>query len=193
MLLTSEDRGVYPIAITPFDAQQEIDWASVDRLMDFYLACGVQGVTLLGILGEPQKLSDAEQMALVRHVLRRVAGRLKVVVGASKASAHGLRAFAAEVMDLGAAGLMISPAPTVRHEEQLQAFFAHVQRSLDPRVPIVLQDFPRLTGVTISAGAMDRLVEAVPAIQVIKHEEDGGLRKITRARQAEAAGRRRVA
>lgn len=193
MLLTSEDRGVYPIAVTPFDEAQAIDYASVDRLLDFYVRCGVQGVTLLGILGEPQKLTDGEQIALVRHVLRRVGGKLKVVVGANRASAVALRSFAGEVMGMGASGLMISPAPAVKHEEQLHNYFASVTRCLGAEVPIVLQDFPRLTGVTISAGSMDRLVEAFASIKVIKHEEDGGLRKLTRAREAEAQGRRRVA
>lgn len=193
MLLTSEDRGVYPIALTPFDETQAIDYPSLDRLIDFYIQCGVEGVTLLGILGEPQKLTDEEQMALVRHVLRRTGGRLKVIVGASRASAVALASFASEVMAMGAAGLMISPAPTVKHEEQLLSYFSSVTRSAGPDTPIVLQDFPRLTGVTISPASMDRLIETLPSIKVIKHEEDGGLRKISRNRDAESKGRRRVA
>lgn len=193
MLLTNEDRGVYPVAVTPFNEAQAIDYSSVDRLLDFYIRCGAHGVTLLGILGEPTKLTDDEQIALARHVLRRVRGTLKVVIGVSKASALALQAFANEVMALGASGLMISPPATVKHEEQLQGYFDLVTRYVGPQAPIVLQDFPRLTGVNISSPAMDRLIEAFPAITVIKHEEDGGLRKITHARTAEAQGRRRVA
>lgn len=193
MLLTQEDRGVFPVAITPFDEYEAIDYASVDRLIDFYMKCAVPGITLLGILGEPQKLTDQEQLELVQHVLRRVMGRMKVIVGAKHASAITLKTFAAQVMDMGASGLMISPAGTIRQEEQLHSFFGQVARTIGPEVPIVLQDLPRQTGVTISASSMIQLIAQVPSITVIKHEEDGGLRKISRLRAAEASGGRRVA
>lgn len=193
MPLTAQDRGVFPIMITPFDENGAIDFGGVERLMDFYVRCGVPGVTVLGILGEPQKLTDAEQIALVRHVVRHADTALKVIVGAKQLSLEALASFAGEVMDCGAGGLMISPPGTIRHEEQLFGFFDHVTRRLGPELPIVLQDFPRQTGVHISVTSMNALIDRCPGIQVIKHEEDGALRKISRLRESEAKGRRRVA
>src|SRR5262249_12212923 len=71
-LLDASAKGVYPIAATPFTDTGEIDWPSVDRLVEFYLQCGVQGLTVLGMMGEAQKLSDQEAAELTRHFLRRV-------------------------------------------------------------------------------------------------------------------------
>ena len=48
MKLTTDARGVYPIAPTPFFDDGAIDFASIDRLADFYRECGSTGVTERG-------------------------------------------------------------------------------------------------------------------------------------------------
>ena len=55
----SDAHGVYPIAPTPFLDDGAIDFASIDRLSEFYLRCGSTGVTVLGQLGEAPKLDTA--------------------------------------------------------------------------------------------------------------------------------------
>ena len=55
--LDENARGVFPISATPFTDNGAIDWESADRLTDFYLQCGVHGMTLLGMMGEAQKLT----------------------------------------------------------------------------------------------------------------------------------------
>lgn len=191
-MLTPNEPGVFPVAITPFDENQRIDFESLDRLIDFYASCGARGVTLLGILGEPQKLSEEEALMLVRHVLARAPNSMKVIVGARQASLLTLRAFSQEVMDLGASGVMISPPGTIKHEEQLHAHFEQVTAALGNDTPMVLQDFPRHSGVYISIGTLGKLLGDFPSIRVIKHEEDAGLRKISRLRAMETSGLRRV-
>ena len=57
-LLDASAKGVYAISATPFTDAGDIDWPSVDSLVEFYLQCGVQGLTILGMMGEAQKLSD---------------------------------------------------------------------------------------------------------------------------------------
>ena len=56
-LLDASAKGMYVISATPFTDAGEIDWPSVDRLVEFYVGCGVSGVTMLGMMGEAQKLS----------------------------------------------------------------------------------------------------------------------------------------
>ena len=55
--------GVYIIAITPFTDTGAIDYASTDRLIEFYLERGATGLTVLGMMGEAPKLSGAEAIA----------------------------------------------------------------------------------------------------------------------------------
>src|SRR5438132_13102392 len=71
MLLTSEMRGVLPIAPTPFLGDGTVDTASIDRLADFYVAAGATGVTVLGQLGEAPKLDHAEGVAIAKQFIAR--------------------------------------------------------------------------------------------------------------------------
>ena len=55
--LQTSAQGVFAIAPTPFHADGRIDHPSVDRMTDFYAACGCTGITVLGIMGEAPKLT----------------------------------------------------------------------------------------------------------------------------------------
>jgi 4-hydroxy-tetrahydrodipicolinate synthase len=191
--IDSTARGVYPISVTPFLENGEVDHESMDRLTDFFLACGVPGVTLLGVLGEASKLSNEESMALVRRVLQRVNGRLQVIVGGSHVGFDNLRRFTSEVMAEGAAGIMVAPGAGLKTEEQVLQYFDGLVRTIGPYVPLAFQDFPQTTGVFVSARTIGELVERHPSFQIVKHEDAPALRKITKLRAQEAAGRRRVA
>src|ERR1043165_8961228 len=82
-LLDTSAHGVYIIAATPFTEDGAVDTASLDRLMDFYVGCGITGVTVLGIMGEAPKLTHDEAVTLTRQVVRRVNGLPGVVGGSS--------------------------------------------------------------------------------------------------------------
>ncbi len=64
MKLTADAKGVFPIAPTPFFDDGAVDYASIDRMMDFYQACGSTGLTVLGQLGEAPKLDFSESLEI---------------------------------------------------------------------------------------------------------------------------------
>ena len=84
-LMNEKTEGVFIISATPFSANGEIDYGSADRLVEFYIGHGVSGMTILGMMGEAPKLSTEESDSFMRHVIRRVGGRIPVVVGVSDA------------------------------------------------------------------------------------------------------------
>jgi 4-hydroxy-tetrahydrodipicolinate synthase len=53
--------GVHSVLVTPFAPDESLDEASLRTLIDYYVAAGVAGVLVLGVLGEADKLSDAER------------------------------------------------------------------------------------------------------------------------------------
>jgi hypothetical protein len=61
-LLDTNASGVYVIAATPFTDDGALDVASLDRLVDFYVGCGVTGITVLGIMGEAPKLRTRSRL-----------------------------------------------------------------------------------------------------------------------------------
>jgi 4-hydroxy-tetrahydrodipicolinate synthase len=188
-LIDRRERGVFPISVTPFHDDGRVDLDSMDRLVDFFVACGVPGVTVLGVLGEANKLAHDESIALVQRVLRRSGGRLKVIVGTSHVGFEPLQAFVAAAMDAGASGIMVAPAAGLKTEDQVLGWFEALFARLG-EVPVALQDFPQTTGVFMSAATVGELVRRHAGIRIVKHEESPALRKITRLRAQEAAGAR---
>ena len=189
--IDANERGVYPISVTPFLENGEIDWASMDRMTDFFLEIGVPGVTLLGVLGEAGKLSREESVALVRRVARRVDGRLKIIAGVAHGGFGEFKSLTDAVVGEGAAGIMVAPAPNMKTEDQIIGYFQGLAAAIGPDVAMALQDFPQNSGVFMSADTLGRIIETVPNVQIVKHEETPALRKITRLRAQEASGERR--
>jgi 4-hydroxy-tetrahydrodipicolinate synthase len=185
--------GVYIISVTPFTDQGEIDWPSVDSLLEFYIAKGVSGVTILGMMGEAHKLAEAESAAFAKYFIERVAGRVPVIVGVSNAGVDSLAHLAKSVMDVGAGGVMIAPAAGLKTEVQLRDYFAAVFKRLGPSVPVCFQDYPLGTGVNISVPAFLQLVDDHPNLVMFKHEDWPGLKKLQQVRRAcDGQARRRI-
>ena len=191
--LSEDASGVFIISATPFTDDGAVDHASLDRLTDFYLARGVTGITILGMMGEAPKMTGEESREIVRRVLARVDGRVPVVVGVSNAGLDNLVSLARFAMDEGAAGVMVAPQAAAKTEEGVLAYFKAVAGALGPDVPLVYQDFPLTTNMPISAQGFTRIVKACPSVMMLKHEDWPGLPKLTQVRDAaETAGARRV-
>jgi 4-hydroxy-tetrahydrodipicolinate synthase len=185
--------GVYIIAATPFTEDGAVDGASLDRLMDFYIGCGITGVTVLGIMGEAPKLTHAESVALTRQVVQRVNG-LPVVVGASSPGFASMGALVKDVMEAGAGGVMIAPPPTLKTDDQIVAYYANAVEAIGDDVPFVIQDYPYASGVFMAPSVIARIVAAHPSCKMVKHEEWPGLEKLTALKSLMAdGGMRKVA
>ncbi len=192
--LNSNAKGTYVIAVTPFSDDGALDLPSTDRMVDFYLACGASGLTILGILGEAAKLTAAEGSAFAQRVIRRVDGRVPVVVGASAAGFAPMRELTQDVMALGASGVMVAAPASVRTDDHIVAYFDGVVQTLGPDVPWVLQDHPVSTGVQMSISVLLRIIRNSPTCVMLKHEDCPGLGKLSALRAASARGDvRRVA
>lgn len=190
-LINSSTKGVFVIAVTPFNEDGSLDNASVDRMVDFYYEKGADGLTILGMMGEAPKLTQAESIEVARQTIKR-SGDKPVVVGVSAPGLAAIGELTKAVMDLGAAGVMVAPPSSLKTDEQIIGYYRNVVETVGTDVPVVLQDFPLTTGVQISSKTLGTILEAHPSIVMVKHEDWPGLQKITDLRQAEADGRRRT-
>jgi len=191
--LDSSARGVFPIAPTPFFDDGRIDTASIDRLTDFYVACGSTGITVLGQLGEAPKLSHEESVAIAAQMIGR-AGKLPVVVGVSAPGFAPMRALARDVMDRGAAGVMIAPPNTLRTDDQIASYYRQAAEAIGADVPFVIQDYPLTFSVQMTAAVIRRIVTENASCVMLKHEDWPGLEKISTLRGYERDGSmRRIA
>src|SRR3954465_13245320 len=187
MRLTSDARGVFPIAPTPFREDGSVDMASIDRLADFYVACGATGVTVLGQLGEAPKLEHGEAVDAAARMIRR-ASKLPVVVGVSAPGFAAMRALTRDVMDAGAAGVMIAPPNPLRTDDQIVGYYKQAAEAIGADVPFVLQDYPLTFTVQMTPGVIRRIVSELPSCVMLKHEDWPGLEKISALRGFERDG-----
>ena len=183
-----DTHGVYIIAATPFAEDGSLDLESADRLVDFYIDRGVTGMTVLGIMGEAPKLGADEAEAFLARVMARVGGRIPVVVGASAGGFAPMARLAGRAMELGCAGVMVAPPLGTDTESKIARYYDGVCGALGPDVPVCVQDFPLVTGVSMSVASIRGLAAAHPQIVMLKHEDWPGLDKISAIRRAEAGG-----
>ena len=181
MALDETAQGVYAIAATPFHPDGRLDTQSVDRLTDFYLEAGVTGLTILGIMGEAPKLEPEESLAITRQVVTRAAS-VPVVVGVSSPGFAAMRSLARKAMDLGAAGVMIAPPPSLRTDDQIIGYYAQAVEAIGDDIPFVLQDYPLTLTVVMTPKVIRQIVQNHPSCVMLKHEDWPGLEKISALR-----------
>jgi 4-hydroxy-tetrahydrodipicolinate synthase len=186
MPLDKSASGVFVIASTPFDEAGRIDQASTDRMIDFFLRCGVTGMTVLGQMGEAPKLDHEEAVGLATRFIRRA--DVPIVIGVSAPGFAAMRSLARTVMDAGAAGVMIGPPNTLRTDDQIVAYYRQASEAIGDDVPFVLQDYPLTFSVVMSPGVIRRIVKETPPCVMLKHEDWPGLEKISTLRGFERDG-----
>jgi 4-hydroxy-tetrahydrodipicolinate synthase len=190
--LDESAQGVYIISATPFTENGEVDLDSADRLVDFYFEKGVSGITILGMMGEAQKMALEESEIFLKRVMKRVDGKLPVIVGVSDAGLNNLVRLSKLSMDQGAAGVMITPLPGMGTEMKIYNYFTQVFEALGPDIPVCYQDYPFVTRSEISVPLFNRMVAEFDQLVMFKHEECPGLGKISAIRRASDEGLRRV-
>ena len=161
--------GVWGILATPFEGPEgEVDLPSFTRQIDQYREVGGRGVVALGVFGEAAKLRADERAAVVRAAAESVAD-LGLVVGVSTlATTQTIEQSAAAVEAAGEAldGVMIqvNSGDATRVIHHLTAIHEATGAG------IVLQDYPNLTGISITSAALLEVLAACPFVVAIKAE-----------------------
>lgn len=184
--LSHDAYGMYVIAPTPFMQDGRVDYGSIDRLSDFYAGAGMTGITVLGKLGEAPKLEAGEAMEVASRFIRRA--EMPVVVGVSAPGFAAMRTLSREVMDAGAAGVMIAPPNTLRTDDQIVTYYGQAVEAIGADVPFVIQDYPLTFSVVMTPGVIRRIVGENPSCVMLKHEDWPGLDKISALRDFEEDG-----
>jgi 4-hydroxy-tetrahydrodipicolinate synthase len=160
--------GVYPILATPFNDDESLDLESVDRLIRFMAKLGVEGVTILGVLGESNRMLDREREQLIQAAVN-AAGTMPVIVGTSHSGTRAALGLSRMAESLGADGVMVTPqAEAVPNEDRVFEYFRTIAEGIG--IPVVLQDHPASTGVHMSVPLMLRIVGEIAGVAAIKEE-----------------------
>jgi 4-hydroxy-tetrahydrodipicolinate synthase len=176
--------GVWNIVPTPFTTSGDLDIVSIRRLTDFVIGTGVDGLTILGVMGEAPKLSDAERTAVIETTVAAAAGRRPVCVGISHAATDRAVAFAREAAALGAHSVMLAPPQLAKPtDDAIRRHYLAVADAVD--LPIVVQDYPPASGVQMSVALIATLAGEAPTCRTLKLEDEPSPPKVAAVCRAE--------
>ncbi len=161
--------GVFPILVTPFKHDESLDLDSLRRMINLMKKIGVDGVTVLGVLGEANRLSDIERRRVIQTTVDS-AGHLPVIVGTSSNGANTASEYSKIAHDLGAKAVMVTPqADPNLSIAKLITYYERITQSMP--LPIVLQDHPASSGVKMTVDTIIQILENTEAIKCIKQED----------------------
>lgn len=182
--------GVYSVLATPFTATGDVDYESLKRVVDLAVKAGVDGVSALGVTGEVARLNDAERGRIVEAVVKQMNGRAKVIVGASADGVRTCVDYTRQAKSLGGDAVMVSPPRMLKlNTESVVSHYKALADAVD--LPIVVQDYPPISGFAMEAGLLARIAKDVPSARTIKLEDPPTPFKTTRI--LAAAGDTKVA
>ena len=160
--------GVIPILATPFHEDETFDARSMGLLVKLMKRIGVEGVTVLGVLGEANRLGDREREDVLRSAVEAADG-LPVIAGASASGTRAACDLACMAESLGASAVMVTPhAEPVPSDERVFTHFSAICKAT--ALPVVLQDHPASSGVHMPVALMLRIIRELPSIACVKEE-----------------------
>ena len=149
--------GAMVALVTPFQ-DGEIDFETLDELIDFQLENGIDAIVPVGTTGESPTVSHEEHKRVMEHVVKRTAGQASVIPGAgsnSTAEAIELTAYAKKV----GADATLQVCPYYNKPTQ-EGFFQHFQAIADDvDLPVVLYNIPGRCGAGMTPETVARLAE----------------------------------
>jgi len=161
-------RGVVCPIVTPFDAEDRIDYESLRQVVDFLLSRGVDALMVGGTTGEGMLLSVDERKALCEAVVEHVAGRVPVMAHTGCISTRDTVELVRHAAAAGAtAASVIVPYFFSFDDDSLFGHFVSVAGAV-PDLPIFLYTFPGNARNDVSPALLSRLLRTAPTIVGIK-------------------------
>ncbi len=169
-------QGVFPAATTQFADDLSVDIAATQRVQRGLIDDGVDGLIVMGTVGENNSLDAGEKLALLEAAIATAAGRVPVLTGVSELTTKQAVEYAKKAEELGVDGLMLLPAMVyVPKPDELRAHVTTVARATS--LPIMLYNNPPAYRVGFSIDDLAILADQ-PTIKAIK-ESAPDTRRIT--------------
>jgi 4-hydroxy-tetrahydrodipicolinate synthase len=171
---TSKLKGVWTALITPFTADNEIDWSALAKLVENQIAGGVTGILVIGTTGESPTLTDKECKELIHRTKELIDGRCLLMAGSgcnctAKSIKKSSEACEADCL------LIVNPYYNKPTQKGLYSHFKAVADSTD--LPVFLYNIKGRTGINLETETLLKLAADCPNIIGVK-EASGDLDQI---------------
>ena len=174
-------QGVFPAATTEFRPDQSLDLPATLAHLDKMLDAGIDGLIMLGTVGENCSLEMREKLDVLKATVQHVAGRVPVLTGVAETTTAGACRFAADARAAGVDGLMVLPAMVYKSDtRETVAHFRAVAKATD--LPIMVYNNPVSYHVDVAPGAFADLADEPNFVAIKESSED--VRRITDLKNA---------
>lgn len=144
--------------ITPFNNDYTIDFKSLDNLIDNLINNNINYVVVMGTTAESATLSKAEKINILKHVKKKINGRIPIVFGIGGNNTTDVISLIKEI-DLKGVEAILSVAPYYNKPTQ-DGLYAHFEQiALNSPVDIILYNVPSRTSVNINVETIKKLAE----------------------------------
>ena len=169
-------KGVFPAVTTQMHRDQSLDLEATARHIDALIGSGVQGLVMLGSLGENTLLEPDEKRSVMRMAMETAAGRVPVLSGVAEFSTAAACQYSREMEELGADGLMVLPAMVYKAQpEEAMAHFRAVAHSTG--LPIIVYNNPIAYYVDLTPQMFEELADEKNLVAI--KESSGDVRRVT--------------
>ena len=174
--MTKELKGVYAVAVTPFQKDGSFDIEHAKKHLDWLLDHGIKGLCILGATGEYQSVTNEEHKAYVKEIVPYVKERAAVLVGVSRERPEEVVELMQNAKDAGADGAMaLSPFYCHPDQNEIVAYYQYLNDHVD--LPFIIYNNPGSAGVDFTAETYQKLLHLKNA-RFVK-ESTGDIRRLT--------------
>lgn len=162
--------GILVPIVTPFDANNQLNEAALERLVECFIEAGVGGIVACGTTGEYYALSAQERRRVLEIVARAGRGRTTLIAGVNSMSPAEAISRIREAEELGYEALMLSPTPySLPAQNEVVAYFKEVAAATE--LPIVMYNFPARIGIQIE---LESVYELAKVKNIVGIKESSG-------------------
>lgn len=162
--------GVFVVNVTPFTEAGDLDEASFKRLMQFYVADGVQGVVVAGSTGEWYTMSDEERIRVFELARAALPRSVKLIAGTSAIGTRETVKLTAAAKRLGCDGAMVlAPPYALPNERELMTHFEAVN---EVGLPLMIYNNPGRTQITFTTAQVVHLAGLQSVVALKESSKD---------------------
>lgn len=167
--------GVATALVTPMNRDGSVDYASLDKLVDWQIKEGVSALVACGTTGEASTLTDEEHRSVIARVVERADKRVPVIAGTGSNDLDYALSLTKYACDAGAdAVLTVTPYYNKATQAGLVQMFTRLAE--ESRAPVILYNVPSRTGVNIAPTTYKALADHENIIAI--KEANGDISKI---------------
>ena len=168
--MTTEISGVLPVFQTPFHTDESIDFATLDREIDWLFENRANGI-VMAMVSETFRLATDERRKLAAHICKTVGDRGVTIISVGSESTHTSAALARDAEAVGADAVMaIPPVATAATEYELAEYFRQILKATS--IPLIIQDASGYVGKPMTISLQAQMLDDFPDRVLFKPEAE---------------------